>query len=377
MEADTDTRFDEERPFEIWNQAFSDGERKKRPDYMQVISPYRGEEFGTENLNRLLQESARGRSIDEISHIDGIGLFDKVIQKRNRPPSNKIWAYDIEGRGPEAVEVYNGELGFTKPHPFDKSKWKWGGFRIEHFQVVFSGKERYWVGYGSNLGKTAKGRWIRKESVEENLELAYAISVHKAQGSEFQRVYLVIPKHKHALLSRELFYTGLTRATRHCTLLIEEDISPLLSMRRPEQSHLLRVNASLFGFTPVPDELRKLGEWYSEGKIFNTLAEYMVRSKSEVIIANMLFDRDIPFTYETPLFAPDGTFYLPDFTITWNGEQWYWEHVGRLDLEDYRNHWDTKREWYEKNFPGRLLETREGADISQQAQDIIGRLADG
>jgi exodeoxyribonuclease V alpha subunit len=97
----------------------------------------------------------------------------------------------------------------------------------------------------------------------------------------------------------------------------------------------------------------------------------MVRSKSEVIIANMLFDRDISFRYEEPLFAPDGTFYLPDFTITWQGEGWYWEHVGRLDSEDYRNHWETKKEWYDKFFPGRLLVTHESGKLSKDAAAVI------
>jgi hypothetical protein len=49
----------------------------------------------------------------------------------------------------------------------------------------------------------------------------------------------------------------------------------------------------------------------------------MVRSKLEVIIANMLFEREIPFTYETPLHSPDGTMFLPDFTINWRGVIWY------------------------------------------------------
>ena len=181
----------------------------------------------------------------------------------------------------------------------------------------------------------------------------------------------MIPKHKQSLLSRELFYTGLTRASGHCTLLIEEDISPLLSMRRLEKSKLLRINASLFSFQPVPQELRKLGEWYEEGKIHSTLAEYMVRSKSEVIIANMLFDRDIPFMYEAPLFAPDGTFYLPDFTVTWQGEKWYWEHLGRLDDERYRNRWETKEAWYQEHFPGRLVVTKESGQLSTDAADLI------
>lgn len=267
----------------------------------------------------------------------------------------------------EQVEVYNGELGFVRPHAFDAKKVSWPGFRPKKFQVVFSSKPDHSVGYWSGLGKTPAGRWMPNESVEENLELAYAISVHKAQGSEFDRTYFVIPKHKQSLLSRGPFYTGLTRAGQHCTLLIEEDISPLLSMCRLEKSRLLRINASLFSFQPVPQELRKLGDWYEEGKIHSTLAEYMVRSKSEVIIANMLFDRDIPFTYEEPLFAPDGTFDLPDFTITWQGEDWYWEHLGRLDDEGYSNHWDTKRAWYEEHFPGRLVTTEESGELSREA----------
>ena len=50
----------------------------------------------------------------------------------------------------------------------------------------------------------------------------------------------------------------------------------------------------------------------------------MVRSKSEVIVANLLTAKDIAFEYEVPLFAPDGTFYLPDFTIEWRGQRYFW-----------------------------------------------------
>jgi hypothetical protein len=123
----------------------------------------------------------------------------------------------------------------------------------------------------------------------------------------------------------------------------------------------------------VPDDLRVLGGWYEEGKIHSTLAEYMVRSKSEVIITNLLFDREIPFTYETPLFAPDGTFYLPDFTITWLGQEWYWEHLGRMDDEGYRNHWETKLAWYKQHFAGRLVTTMDSGDLTSDAVELIRR----
>ena len=203
------------------------------------------------------------------------------------------------------------------------------------------------------------------------MELGYAISVYKAQGSEFERVYLVIPKRRTGLLSKELLYTGLTRASRHCTILIEDDIGSLVRLYRRESSQLARVNASLFSFKPVPDELRHMHSWYEEGKIHSTLTAFMVRSKSEVIIANMLAERDIPFTYETLLFAPDGTFYLPDFTITWNGEKWFWEHFGRMDLEEYRNKAETKRAWYERHFPGHVVTTMESPNLTKDADEII------
>ncbi len=208
------------------------------------------------------------------------------------------------------------------------------------------------VGYGEGLGKDKNGKWIEKESIEENLELAYAISVHKAQGSEFERVYVVVPKSKKSLLSTELFYTAITRARRHCTLLIEQDITPLLGMRRLEASRLRRINSSLFTFRPVPEALMSVAGWYDEGRIHQTLADVVVRSKSEVIIANMLFERGVPFRYEQPLFAPDGTFYLPDFTITWRGMDYYWEHVGMLSRHDYRKYWEEKRAWYDRFLRG-------------------------
>ena len=244
-------------------------------------------------------------------------------------------------------------------------------FRLEKFRVSFDRRGDYSIGYGKGLGKDANGRWISEESVEENLELAYAISVHKAQGSEFDRVYVVVPKSKQALLGTEMFYTALTRARRHCTLLVEQDVSPLLGMRRPEASRLRRINSSLFQLRVVPEKLLSVGGWYDDGRIHHTLAEIAVRSKSEVIIANMLHERDIPFRYEQPLYAADGSFYLPDFTVTWRGKDYFWEHVGMLHREDYRAHWEKKRAWYERNFADRLIVTEESVELSPQADEMI------
>jgi hypothetical protein len=174
-------------------------------------------------------------------------------------------------------------------------------------------------------------------------------------------------------MSPELFYTGITRATKHCTVFVEEDISPLLRIHRPEHSHLVGINCSLFDFAPVPDgfELIRREGYLEEGKIHRTLANEMVRSKSEVIISNMLFDRDIAFHYEKPLYAKDGSFYLPDFTILWRGEHYYWEHLGLLEQEKYKRHWVMKKDWYEKHFPGRLVTTEESGNLSIDAKALI------
>ncbi len=362
MRVDLESSGEDEIPrWKLWGDAFND-----RPEYSQILTPYRGELFGTEALNQACQRSVRGGYIESRGDIDGIRLFDKVIQIRNRPRSRPIKAYNPDAKQAEDLEIFNGQLGFVRPHAFDSKKWRGRYFRLKRFQVVFSRRENHWVGFGRGLG-----RGCRNESVSENLELAYAISVHKAQGSEFDRVYVIIPKEKKALLSPELFYTAVTRAHKHCTLLIQQDMAPLIDMRRPHNSHLLRINSSLFRFRPVPEELLRVHEWYEEGKIHNTLAEVMVRSKSEVIITNILHDREIDFRYEKALYAPDGSFYLPDFTINWRGSEYYWEHLGRLDLPKYRAKWEVKRAWYERFFPGRLVITKESPDLSNAAEALI------
>jgi hypothetical protein len=376
MEEDTGQKLDPQAAYKLWQNAANNKEGGyRRPDYHQVISPYLHEDFGTEAINLRLQKEALGSSLNRVGTLAGITLFDKVIQIRNRGASDPLRAWNFQTKINEPCEVFNGELGFVMPHLFDKN-WQWKGFRLKRFNVIFSRKEHLAVGYGSKLGSYKQGgkdKWINEENPEDNLELAYAISVHKSQGSEFDHVYFILPKHKVALLSPELFYTGITRASRHCTLLIEEDITPLLKIHRSESSYLVGINTSLFNFMPVPAgfELLRRPGYLEEGKIHRTLADVMVRSKSEVIIANMLFDRDIAFDYEKPLYAPDGSFYLPDFTILWRGERYFWEHLGLLVHDEYRRKWEIKKAWYNKHFPERLVTTEESGNLSVDAEKLI------
>lgn len=110
--------------------------------------------------------------------------------------------------------------------------------------------------------------------------------------------------------------------------------------------------------------------YYEEYKVIATLADYFVRSKSEVLNVNALHATGLDFSYEKPLFAPDGTMYLPDFTVTFQGDDYYWEHWGLLEKERYAAHTAEKKNWYEKHFSGRLIESVEGNDISTQIKTI-------
>ena len=346
---------------ELWIQAITLEGGRRVPDVVQVITPYRGEGSGTELLNSVLKEFLNGVMHERVGSVGGVSYQDKVIQTRNRQNRDSYFAWNTAARRTERVEVFNGEIGFAEPHLFDckDGAWRRPGFRAGRLHVIFSRKPEDRVEIKS------------AGQVEENLELAYAISIHKAQGSDFESVFLVVPKGRRALLSTELLYTGLTRARRHCTVLVEEDVEPLLSMRRPENSHLLGIASSLLEFRPVPDAFRARRDWYEEGKIHRSLAEVMVRSKSELVIANLLFEREIDFRYEKILYAPDGTFKLPDFTIRWRGEDWYWEHLGMLDKTKYRHRWEEKEAWYAKHFPERLVTTTESPDLSHDADALI------
>lgn len=357
----------------LWSTAISDSNKKPQPEKIQIISPYRGEFYGTDEINRFMQSTFNGYWSNRYS-IDGIGCYDKVIQYKNRPKSDLAYAYNLLNKRVERVDIYNGEIGTVSIHGFDREAYKnkklW---KINRFQVQFSGtnREHYMYNYGKDLGKDYSGKWIPEQKPIDNLELAYAISVHKSQGSEFDYVYIIIPKRDSHLLSMELIYTAITRAQKHVTILIQDDIGTLANLSRLEKSAVKRINSSVFEFNPLPEEFIYFNNWYAEGKKIATLTDYLVRSKSEAIIANMLFQYGINFKYEEPLYAPDGSMYIPDFTVTFRGETYYWEHVGMLNNAKYKYHWENKLQWYNKHFKDKLLITYESDNLSIDAKNII------
>ena len=107
----------------------------------------------------------------------------------------------------------------------------------------------------------------------------------------------------------------------------------------------------------------------------------MVRSKSEVIIANMLHERNIDYVYEKEL-QLGGESRYPDFTIEDDdsGLVYYWEHCGMLHDPEYRARWELKLGWYKKHgiVPheeggerGTLIVTRDAPAGGISSQDIV------
>ena len=130
---------------------------------------------------------------------------------------------------------------------------------------------------------------------------------------------------------------------------------------------------------PQPVEID--GRFYEEKLIHRTSRREMVRSKSEVIIADRLAAHGIDYAYEQSLTIGITTKY-PDFTIEdmESGETYYWEHCGMLHVPQYRRRWEEKLAWYRANkiLPseegggerGVLILTQDGANGSIDAANI-------
>ena len=176
------------------------------------------------------------------------------------------------------------------------------------------------------------------------LELAYALTIHKAQGSEFGLTILVIPN-PCRLLSRELLYTALTRQQNRVVILHQGDRHDLMNLSVDYHSEAARRLTNLF-VEPKPVQLQE--RFLEDGLIHKTRRGDSVRSKSEVIIADLLYSKGIDYQYEAPFIGNDGSRRYPDFTFedAELGLQVYWEHLGLMQQPDYRRRWEAKLAWY-------------------------------
>ncbi len=171
-----------------------------RPYDIQVLTPMRKGALGVEVLNQILQKYLNPPDVkkDEIPHGDGVlRLGDKVMQVKNN--------YQMEW---EIVSKY--------------------GIAIDKGLGVFNGD----VGVVKEINGTAKTIVVEFDDMRrvtypigglEELELAYAITIHKSQGSEYPAVVMPLLTGPRMLFNRNLLYTGVTRAKNCVTILGSRD----------------------------------------------------------------------------------------------------------------------------------------------------------
>ncbi|MEE4263147.1 MAG: exodeoxyribonuclease V subunit alpha [Desulfobacteraceae bacterium] len=152
-------------------------------------------------------------------------LAEQVLQRKNligpKPAGSHPWYRGrpvMITRNDYSLNLFNGDFGITLPDPEASSE--------DHLYVYFrdaAGKVRRFLPH----------RLPQHETV-------YALTVHKSQGSEFDQVLLVLPDKDYPLMTRELIYTGLTRARTKVSIWGTEPVLTSSISRKIERSSGLR-----------------------------------------------------------------------------------------------------------------------------------------
>lgn len=180
---------------------------KASPRQIQVLTPMRKGNLGVEVLNEILQRYLNPPSKDKKEHVCGAAVFregDKVMQIKN----NYQLEWEIVNRYNLPVDkgtgIFNGDMGII--------------VSINEFAQALT------VEYEDNK------RVQYHFSQLDELELAYAVTIHKSQGSEYPAVIMPLLSGPRQLLNRNLLYTGITRAKKCVTLIgSEETIKEMIS----------------------------------------------------------------------------------------------------------------------------------------------------
>ena len=171
-----------------------------KPFEIQVLTPMRKGLLGVERLNQILQRYLNPPDASKKEKEIGQGLFregDKVMQVRN----NYQLEWEIRGRYGIPIEkgvgVFNGDTGIIKTiNEF-----------AETAEVEFE-----------------DGRWAEYSFKQlDELELAYAVTIHKSQGSEYPAVIIPLLSGPRMLMNRNLLYTAVTRARKCVTVVGSEE----------------------------------------------------------------------------------------------------------------------------------------------------------
>ena len=182
--------------------------QKKLPRYVkakmtdiQVLAPMKKGLLGVERLNRILQQYLNPPSVKKQEKEYGERLFrvgDKVMQTKNNYQLEWEIATKYGLVVDKGVGVFNGDIGIvTAIHTYD-----------ETVEVEFDEKRK--VKYPFKM--------------LDELELAYAITIHKSQGSEYPAVVIPLLAGPRQLYCRNLLYTAVTRAKKCVTLVGNETV---------------------------------------------------------------------------------------------------------------------------------------------------------
>lgn len=149
----------------------------------QIITPSKKGDLGTKNLNKVIQEKFNPASVIKNEKKFGEVIYregDKIMQTKNN--------YDIMWRRKSEINsgIFNGEMGVIEKIDDEACEVK---IRFDDDKVAFYGYQDL-----------------------DQIEHSFAITVHKSQGSEFQTVIIPIYQAAPMLLTRNLLYTGMTRA---------------------------------------------------------------------------------------------------------------------------------------------------------------------
>lgn len=345
----------------------------KYADKWQILAPVRNMPQGVMNINRMIHLRYRERLLDvskrygQLQRIpkalgpENIVYGDKVINVINTS-DKKAWPQS-GGRN----YIANGEVGIACSCYFTKGDHK-------YLKVEFLSQKGFLYSYAKED--------FDDEIANAPLELAYALTVHKSQGSQFDTVILVLAE-PCRIISRELLYTALTRQVEKIIILYNQEPYHLLKYSSEENSDIAKRFTDLFAdvFPDMRPQIVQVGnQFYEEKLIHKTIRGELVRSKSEVIIANALYNHNLDYVYE-PELVLEGKVYRPDFKIedADTGDVWYWEHCGMMDNPKYKKFWENKKAFYKKNGieeDKNLIVTydEDGAFDSQKLEEIIKKI---
>lgn len=332
----------------------------EKAEKWQILSPVKNDAQGVLNINHLVHEkyksktllaAEKNRMIPKKMGADSIVYGDKVINVINQ----KREAYP-NGVGNDYVA--NGEIGIAS--------CKFGSKK--YLDVEYASQMNFSYSYSEDHDFNDEGA--------NPLELAYALTVHKTQGSQFDSVILVLSD-KSSLISKEMLYTALTRQKKQLIILYDQEAYNLKKYSSNKYSVIAQRYTDLFR---TPNIVKVEDKYYEENLIHRTKNGIMVRSKSEVIIANMLVDNGIDgFLYEEKL-QLGSEYKLPDFTFkdAASGTVIIWEHLGMLGDSGYRRSWDAKKKLYEEfgfsEDNGNLIVTQDSLNGAIDSQEIQAKI---